>query len=270
LQRPVRTLLAAEGRIATRFRYRTPRPRACAIVVAGSGPARYDRAVGVISVTSLHQGAFLMSHSLALMRLRARGFTLIELLVVIAISAVLIALLLPAVQAAREAARRAQCVNNLKQIGLAMHNYHQTNDCFPPAGLVARNEGTPGQFRLNASFSAQARMLSFTEQAPLYNAANFALNVDQDGYDVWANISVIRTRLAMYLCPSAFAPAWNMTGTQPLQSNVAPGCNYFASTGSSLEWANASSAQYPGVANTVGGPPNGPFIVGGPAIGIAA
>ena len=106
-------------------------------------------------------------------RHQARGFTLIELLVVIAIIAVLIGLLLPAVQAAREAARRAQCVNNLKQLGLALHNYHDTHGAFPIGawriGYTYRRAARPAEdLGVHAS-------CPFIEQGNLYNPINFSL-----------------------------------------------------------------------------------------------
>src|SRR5438876_1663886 len=91
-----------------------------------------------------------------------RGFTLIELLVVIAIIAVLIALLLPAVQAAREAARRSQCVNNLKQIGLSVHNYQSGNNALPPSGERGGGDTVTEPFK--QTYSMKIRLLPYLEQ----------------------------------------------------------------------------------------------------------
>jgi prepilin-type N-terminal cleavage/methylation domain-containing protein/prepilin-type processing-associated H-X9-DG protein len=191
-----------------------------------------------------------------------RGFTLIELLVVIAIIAVLIALLLPAVQAAREAARRTQCVNNLKQIGLGIHNYIASCDAFPAGAFLGR--ASTGALLNKGDWSAVARMLPHLDQAPLFNAANFQLvnhNDNGNRYGLWANETACVMRLGVFLCPSSTPPAWTMPGLR--YTAVAPGNNYFASVGSTLEYDSTQT----------GGPPNGLFgFIGatGPTIRLAA
>ncbi|WP_422923255.1 DUF1559 domain-containing protein [Singulisphaera sp. PoT] len=183
-----------------------------------------------------------------------RGFTLIELLVVIAIIAVLIALLLPAVQAAREAARRVQCVNNLKQMGLAVHNYVSTHDCLPPGDQQVYSPSN-AKVISNGDFSIHIRLLAFLEQQPMYNAVNFSLPVLNDAYGEYVNSTVSLSRLNAFLCPSAIAPAYTGTGLAagPYTGAQATGNSYFGSMGSSLEY-DASNA---------GGPPNGPFYFSG-------
>jgi prepilin-type N-terminal cleavage/methylation domain-containing protein/prepilin-type processing-associated H-X9-DG protein len=132
--------------------------------------------------------------------MRNRGFTLIELLVVIAIIAVLIALLLPAVQSAREAARRIQCTNNLKQMGLAFFNYESSVGSFPPSSIdYPMPTGAPGSWLYSVSWSPLARSFPFIEQSAIYNAINFAGNFD---YDDPTNTTVSYTPLPFLYCPS--------------------------------------------------------------------
>src|SRR3954454_4930391 len=125
-------------------------------------------------------------------RPRRTGFTLIELLVVIAIIGVLIALLLPAVQAAREGARRAQCVNNLKQIGIALHNYESANGCFPIAGQGSLyNIPVPDTMYVDGT-GAHARLLGFLEQNNVFNSINFNFDYNHiSGVNYTAYSSVI-------------------------------------------------------------------------------
>ena len=163
-----------------------------------------------------------------------RGFTLIELLVVIAIIAVLIALLLPAVQAAREAGRRSQCINNLKQFGIALHNYHDTQGSFP----WGQEEDDQWQ-----DWSTHVALLPYIEQAPLYSSINFVNPFpasDQGSANPnWAgNTTATYAKLNIFLCPSDVDRLTTPFGH----------VNYMSNRGSS-----------PDSVNTLG-PFNGPFI----------
>jgi prepilin-type N-terminal cleavage/methylation domain-containing protein len=127
---------------------------------------------------------------------RRPGFTLIELLVVIAIIAILVALLLPAVQQAREAARRTQCKNNLKQLGLALHNYLSTYSVFPPSAAIDGD-------RIRQPWSGQARLLPFLEGSNQYALINFSLGYhDAGNRSNFPPNGVAALKIPLLLCPS--------------------------------------------------------------------
>jgi prepilin-type N-terminal cleavage/methylation domain-containing protein len=139
-----------------------------------------------------------------------RGFTLIELLVVIAIIAILIALLLPAVQQAREAARRSECKNILKQWGLALHNYHDTHRTLPQGALGLTNSAAAP----TNNFGFHVMLLPFVDQAPLYNQFNFSVhyNTAPNGGPA-GSVGLMGQSTPLFFCPSA--------RTQDRNANVA-------------------------------------------------
>ena len=180
-----------------------------------------------------------------------RAFTLIELLVVIAIIAVLIALLLPAVQAAREAARRIQCTNNLKQLGIALHGYHSAVGAFPPGYLSLKDRATFDNDGPGWGWASFA--LSQMEQVPVYNNINFVV-----GIAFPANQTARLTVIKSFLCPS---DAWRKNTFEVVDSTTSntttgsPICeaassNYLGSVGS-----GDPSSLYPYINDDDNGPP---------------
>ncbi len=150
------------------------------------------------------------------------GFTLIELLVVIAIIAILIALLLPAVQQAREAARRSTCRNNMKQWGLALHNYHDTHRVFPPSQVASGDcdrGGTPPPFAMN--LNGLVLLLPYMDQGPLYNKLNFNEAFDDRvsgsltlaGGTASNNAAQVNRVLPIFSCPSDPGPVGSSTSS---------------------------------------------------------
>jgi prepilin-type N-terminal cleavage/methylation domain-containing protein/prepilin-type processing-associated H-X9-DG protein len=177
-----------------------------------------------------------------------RGFTLIELLVVIAIIAVLIALLLPAVQAAREAARRIQCTNNLKQLGLAFANYESTNTSYPSAVIFLTGSGLcsgPGALRSCQNTPWFVLMLPYIEQSSLYNSFNASLGAEGPVAlglpGLMANSTVMQTRIASFQCPSDNIQTFNMS---TLAALGIPGLTWTMTKGNyGVNWGNTDIGQ---------------------------
>jgi len=162
------------------------------------------------------------------MQRHVRGFTLVELLVVIAIIGILVALLLPAIQAAREASRRSQCSNHLKQFGVALHNYHDTIHTFPPGAVFYGGNNDRG--------SVHVRVLPYMEQQALFEQFDF--NYSTDGQTTSAqpdgNTLLRSVTVPTFLCPSD--NAYNKLGSVPSQVQVS---NYYPSAGPTADISNS-------------------------------
>src|SRR5260221_4831909 len=177
------------------------------------------------------------------MRIRKKGFTLIELLVVIAIIAVLVSMLLPAVQQAREAARSSQCKNNLKQVGLALHNYHGVFEILPPAyiylpgggGLQGPPDPTNGD--AGPGWAWAMMILPHMEQVPLYNS----FNVNVPCWNPQNSSSAIAS-VPTYVCPSATndTSTYNVVDTNGNTLATFARGNYVASAGNYGIWDDPS------------------------------
>jgi prepilin-type N-terminal cleavage/methylation domain-containing protein/prepilin-type processing-associated H-X9-DG protein len=144
------------------------------------------------------------SEQIMLRRHRHVGFTLVELLVVIAIIGILVGLLLPAVQAAREAARRMQCWNNLKQIGLGLHNYHDVYKKFPFGNYLDKSflATNPSHPTLNSQWSWSIMLLPYIEQSPMFNQLNVGPNTFEFCANDPARLAMLKTPLPAFICPS--------------------------------------------------------------------
>ncbi len=178
------------------------------------------------------------------MRQMRRGFTLVELLVVIAIIGILVALLLPAVQAAREAARRMQCSNNLKQLTLAMHNYHDTYKAMPPAYLPKRDPLVPATIiaptatdGTNPAWSWGAVVMPFIEgnaTVDQLNVGNVFLGAPGTPNALTLNLVILQTPQKAFRCPSDVGPDINTNASRVLNANVQTATSNYVGSNSSF------------------------------------